>query len=272
LFKKINRKNIPQQFSPNHQIYLISSQYGLWVVIDVLFYSAQIERRMELVRVVSHNTHKRMVACLQGQIGTDAEKRHKKLPLTSLSQAMQDGGNQLGEESLIGKMMEMCGDAENRLASELMQHEMNIEKEILDPLNQLAELDIPNILKQRRQLAKLVLDYDSARARWLQATKSIISGTNTQSLTAKADSLKEEVDEAMNKMELCKDQLSADMYNFFSKEADYARYYVMLLEAQADYHRKSLTLLESVLPTIQAQQGEGTVSYCCVSEITTSET
>ncbi|XP_042623411.1 rho GTPase-activating protein 17-like isoform X2 [Cyprinus carpio] len=218
----------------------------------------QIERRMELVRVVSHNTHKKMVACLQGQIGTDAEKRHKKLPLTALSQAMQDGGNQLGEESLIGKMMEMCGDAGNRLASELMQHEMNIEKEILDPLNQLAEVDIPNILKQRRQLAKLVLDYDSARARWLQATKSIISGTNTQALTAKADSLKEEVDEAMNKMELCKDQLSADMYNFFSKEADYARYYVTLLEAQADYHRKSLTLLESVLPTIQAQQDSWT--------------
>uniref|UniRef100_A0A8C2EJ12 Rho GTPase activating protein 17a n=1 Tax=Cyprinus carpio TaxID=7962 RepID=A0A8C2EJ12_CYPCA len=153
----------------------------------------QIERRMELVRVVSHNTHKKMVACLQGQIGTDAEKRHKKLPLTALSQAMQDGGNQLGEESLIGKMMEMCGDAGNRLASELMQHEMNIEKEILDPLNQLAE-----------------------------------------------------------------DQLSADMYNFFSKEADYARYYVTLLEAQADYHRKSLTLLESVLPTIQAQQDSWT--------------
>uniref|UniRef100_A0A672KH50 Rho GTPase-activating protein 17-like n=1 Tax=Sinocyclocheilus grahami TaxID=75366 RepID=A0A672KH50_SINGR len=199
----------------------------------------QIERRMELVRVVSHNTHKRMVACLLGQIGTDAEKRHKKLPLTALSQAMQDGGNQLGEESLIGKMMEMCGDAENRLASELMQHEMNIEKEILDPLNQLAEVDIPNILKQRRQLAKLVLDYDSARA-----TKSIISGTNTQALTAKADSLKEEVDEAMNKMELCK-VLMCNMPKH-------------LLEAQADHHRKSLTLLESVLPTIQAQQDSWT--------------
>ncbi|KAI4904307.1 hypothetical protein NFI96_001701 [Prochilodus magdalenae] len=213
---------------------------------------------MELVRVVSHNTHKRLVTCLQGQIGTDAEKRHKKLPLTALSQAMQDGGSQLGEESLIGKMMEVCGEAENRLASELMQHEMQIEKDILDSLNQLAEVDIPNILKQRRQLAKLVLDYDSARARWLQATKSIISGTNTQALTAKADLLKEEMDEAMNKMELCKDQLSADMYNFFSKEGDYARSYVMLLEAQADYHRKSLSVLESVLPTIQAQQDSWT--------------
>uniref|UniRef100_A0AAY4CCY1 Rho GTPase-activating protein 17 n=1 Tax=Denticeps clupeoides TaxID=299321 RepID=A0AAY4CCY1_9TELE len=219
---------------------------------------ALIERRMEMVRIVSHNTHKRLVTCLQGQIGTDAEKRHKKLPLTALSQAMQDGGSQLGEESLIGKMMEVCGDAETRLASVLMQHEVQMEKDVLDPLNQLAELDIPNIMKQRKQLSKLVLDYDSARARWLQATKSMISGTNTLALTAKADSLKEEVDEAMNKVEQCKDQLAADMYNFSSKEGDYARYYVMLLEAQADYHRKSLSVLESVLPTIQAEQDSWT--------------
>ncbi|XP_076856419.1 rho GTPase-activating protein 17a isoform X1 [Brachyhypopomus gauderio] len=218
----------------------------------------QIERRMELVRVVSHNTHKRLITCLQGHIGTDAEKRHKKLPLTALSQAMQDGGSQLGEESLIGTMMDLCGEAENKLASELMQHELQIEKDILDPLNQIAEVEIPNILKQRRQLAKLVLDYDSARTRWLQTTKSIISGTNTTALTAKADSLKEEMDEAMNKMELCKDQLSADMYNFCSKEGDYARYYVMLLEAQADYHRKALSVLEGVLPTIQTQQDSWT--------------
>uniref|UniRef100_A0A3B3BLY5 Rho GTPase activating protein 17a n=1 Tax=Oryzias melastigma TaxID=30732 RepID=A0A3B3BLY5_ORYME len=130
----------------------------------------QIERRMELVRVVSHNTHKKMASCLQGHIGADAEKRHKKLPLTALSQAMMEGGNQLGEDSLIGKMMEVCGDAENRLASELMQHELQIEKDVLDPLSQLAEVEIPNILKQRKQLAKLVLDYDSAKARisWLQ--------------------------------------------------------------------------------------------------------
>lgn len=29
-----------------------------------------------------------------------------------------------------------------------------------------------------------------------------------------------------------------------------------LLEAQADYHRKSLAALEAALPTIQMQQGE----------------
>ncbi|GAA6228669.1 rho GTPase-activating protein 17-like isoform X1 [Lates japonicus] len=209
----------------------------------------QIERRMELVRLVSHNTHKRLVSCLQGQLGTDTEKRHKKLPLTALSQAMQEGGGQLGDESLIGKMMDVCGEAESRLATELMQHEVQIERDILDPLNQLAEVEIPNILKQRKQLAKLVLDYDSAKTRFYQASKS-----NNQAMAAKADSLKDEMDEALNKVEICKDQLSADMYNFASKEGEYARYYVMLLEAQAEYHRRSLAALEAAIPTIQVQQ------------------
>ncbi|XP_048847832.1 rho GTPase-activating protein 17b isoform X1 [Brienomyrus brachyistius] len=214
----------------------------------------QIERRMEMVRQVSHNTHKRMVTCLQGHIGTDAEKRQKKLPQTALSQAMLDGAGQLGDESLISKTMEICGDVENRLASELMQHEVQIEKEVLDPLNQLAEVEIPNIMKQRKQLAKLVLDYDSAKARWLQQNKSMVSTTNSSGLTAKVEALKEEVDEAMNKVEICKDQLAADMYTFSSKEGDYARYYVTLLEAQADFHRRALSLLDQVLPSIRTQQ------------------
>ncbi|XP_061741221.1 rho GTPase-activating protein 17b isoform X2 [Nerophis ophidion] len=213
----------------------------------------QIERRMELVRLMSHNTHKKLASCLQGQPGIDTEKRNKKLPLNALSQAMQEGGTQLGYESLIGKMMDVCGEAEAKLATELLVHELQIEREILDPLNQLAEVEIPNILKQRKQLAKLVLDYDSAKTRWYQATKS-----NNQTMATKVDSLKDEMDEALNKVEICKDQLSADMYNFASKEGEYVRYYPMLLEAQADYHRRSLAVLEDVIPTIQLQKDSWT--------------
>uniref|UniRef100_A0AAQ6AFC3 Rho GTPase activating protein 17b n=1 Tax=Amphiprion ocellaris TaxID=80972 RepID=A0AAQ6AFC3_AMPOC len=199
----------------------------------------QIERRMELVRLVSHNTHKKLVSCLQGQLGTDTEKRHKKLPLTGLSQTMQEGGGQLGDESLIGKMMDVCGEAESRLATELMQHELQLERDILDPLNQLAEVEIPNILKQRKQLAKLVLDYDSAKTRWYQATKS-----NNQAMAAKVDSLKDEMEEALNKVEICKFCL-CDLFLCVCYQ---------LLEAQADYHRKSLAALEAAIPTIQMQQ------------------
>uniref|UniRef100_F7F205 Rho GTPase-activating protein 17 n=1 Tax=Ornithorhynchus anatinus TaxID=9258 RepID=F7F205_ORNAN len=211
----------------------------------------QIERRLDTVRSVCHNSYKRLMGCFQGQQGTDSEKRHKKLPQTALAQNMQEASGQL-EDSLLGKMLETCGDTENKLALELSLHEVLVEKDIMDPLNTLAEVDIPNIQKQRKQLSKLVLDWDSVRARWNQAHKS--SGTNFQGLPSKIDSLKEEMDEAANKVEQCKDQLAADMYNFVAKEGEYARYFVMLLEAQADYHRKALAVLEKALPEIQGHQ------------------
>ncbi|XP_066833968.1 rho GTPase-activating protein 17 isoform X4 [Anser cygnoides] len=216
----------------------------------------QIERRLDTVRSVCHIAQKRLIACFQGQHGTDSDKRHKKLPLTALAQNMQEGSVQLSDETLLGKMLDTCGDAENKLAMELSQHEVQIEREILEPLSVLTEMEIPNIQKQRKQLAKLVLDWDSARGRYNQAHKT--SGTNFQMHPSKIDSLKEEMDEAGNKVEQCKDQLAADMYSFVSKEGEYARFFVMLLEAQADYHRKALTVIEKVLPEIQAHQDKWT--------------
>uniref|UniRef100_A0A480JIB1 Rho GTPase-activating protein 17 n=1 Tax=Sus scrofa TaxID=9823 RepID=A0A480JIB1_PIG len=211
----------------------------------------QIERRLDTVRSMCHHSHKRLMACFQGQHGTDAERRHKKLPLTALAQNMQEASTQL-EDSLLGKMLETCGDAENQLALELSQHEVFVEKEIVDPLYGIAEVEIPNIQKQRKQLAKLVLDWDSVRARWNQAHKS--SATNFQGLPSKIDTLKEEMDEAGNKVEQCKDQLAADMYNFMAKEGEYGKFFVTLLEAQADYHRKALAVLEKALPELRAHQ------------------
>ncbi|XP_063198997.1 rho GTPase-activating protein 17 isoform X4 [Chroicocephalus ridibundus] len=216
----------------------------------------QIERRLDTVRSVCHIAQKRLIACFQGQHGTDPDKRHKKLPLTALAQNMQEGSVQLSDETLLGKMLDTCGDAENKLAMELSQHEVQIEREVIDPLCLLTETEIPNIQKQRKQLAKLVLDWDSARGRYNQAHKT--SGTNFQVHPSKIESLKEEMDEAGNKVEQCKDQLAADMYNFVSKEGEYARCFVMLLEAQADYHRKALAVIEKVLPEIQAHQDKWT--------------
>ncbi|XP_051488007.1 rho GTPase-activating protein 17 isoform X4 [Apus apus] len=216
----------------------------------------QIERRLDTVRSVCHIAQKRLTACFQGQYGTDPEKRHKKLPLTALAQNMQEGSVQLSDETLLGKMLDTCGDAENKLALELSQHEVQIEREVLDPLALLTETEIPNIQKQRKQLAKLVLDWDSARGRYNQAHKT--SGTNFQVHPSKIESLKEEMDEAGNKVEQCKDQLAADMYSFVSREGEYAKYFVTLLEAQADYHRKALAVIEKVLPEIQAHQDKWT--------------
>ncbi|XP_063042415.1 rho GTPase-activating protein 44 isoform X1 [Engraulis encrasicolus] len=221
----------------------------------------QVEKRLDLVKQVSHSTHKKLTACLQGQQGADGEKKSvkspaKKLPLTTLAQCMVEGAAVLGDDSLLGKMLKMCGDTEEKLAQELILFELEIERDVVDPLYALAEVEIPNIQKQRKHLAKLVLDMDSARTRWQQSSKSSShpSSQPPGGGGAKSESLREEMEETANRMEICRDQLSADMYSFVAKEIDYANYFQALIEVQSEYHRKSLEILQSILPQIKAHQ------------------
>ncbi|MXQ89429.1 hypothetical protein E5288_WYG000804 [Bos mutus] len=214
----------------------------------------QVEKRLELVKQVSHSTHKKLTACLQGQQGAEADKRSKKLPLTTLAQCLMEGSAILGDDTLLGKMLKLCGETEDKLAQELIHFELQVERDVIEPLFLLAEVEIPNIQKQRKHLAKLVLDMDSSRTRWQQTSKSSGLSSSSQPAGAKADALREEMEEAANRVEICRDQLSADMYSFVAKEIDYANYFQTLIEVQAEYHRKSLTLLQAVLPQIKAQQ------------------
>ncbi|TSO37062.1 Rho GTPase-activating protein 44 [Bagarius yarrelli] len=199
-------------------------------------YMKKVEKRLDLVKQVSHSTHKKLTACLQGQQGAEVDKRSvkspsKKLPLTTLAQCMVEGAAVLGDDSLLGKMLKLCGDTEDKLAQELIVFELQLERDVVDPLYVLAEVDIPNIQKQRKHLAKLVLDMDSARTRWQQSCKSSSHPSNLPPAGAKADALREEMEETANRMEICR-----------------------LIEIQAEYHKKSLEILQSVLPQIKAHQ------------------
>uniref|UniRef100_UPI00358E76F3 rho GTPase-activating protein 44-like isoform X2 n=1 Tax=Myxine glutinosa TaxID=7769 RepID=UPI00358E76F3 len=231
----------------------------------------QAEKRLELVKTVAHNTHKKVFAYLQGQ--ADYDKRMRKQPQLSIGQSLQEGSMMINDDSLFRRVLDVCGEAEGRLAVELTLHEMQVEREVLEPLNMLLEVEIPAIQKQRKHLAKLVLDMDSARARWQQSTKSGTPGSNLQTMAAKADTLREEMEEAVTKVEMGKDQLANDLSNFIAKEGEYAKYFSSLIESQAEYHRKSLQVLENVLPTLRMQQEEHLINTgqeiafpieCCV--------
>uniref|UniRef100_A0A4W5R8S1 Rho GTPase activating protein 44 n=1 Tax=Hucho hucho TaxID=62062 RepID=A0A4W5R8S1_9TELE len=101
-------------------------------------------------------------------------------------------------------MLNLCGETEEKLAQELIQFEFQIEKDVVEPLYELAEVDIPNIQKQRKHLAKLVLDMDSARTRFHQSSKSSSQPSNLQAGGAKGEALREEMEEAANRMEICR--------------------------------------------------------------------
>lgn len=58
----------------------LSQDVPLSVGIRVLL---QVEKRLDLVKQVTHSTHKKLTACLQGQQGADTEKRSVKSPSVS---------------------------------------------------------------------------------------------------------------------------------------------------------------------------------------------
>ncbi|XP_034414179.1 SH3 domain-binding protein 1 isoform X2 [Cyclopterus lumpus] len=166
---------------------------------------------------------------MHSQAGLEAEKRMKKLPLMLLSVSMAESLKDFDAESSIRRVLEMCCFMEKMLASMLADFEMKVEKEVLEPLNKLSEDDLPEILKNKKQFAKLTTDWNNARTRSQASTGP----------QAKQDGLREEVEEAWRRLESIKDEYSADLYHFATKEDDYANYFIRLLELQAEYHKYS---------------------------------
>ncbi|XP_048847990.1 SH3 domain-binding protein 1-like isoform X2 [Brienomyrus brachyistius] len=193
-----------------------------------------VEQRVEPTKKAAQIIHKKLSACLQSQTGLDAEKRTKKLPLMMLSMSMAESLKDFDGDSPIRRVLEMCCFMQTLLAKTLADFEVQLEKEVLEPLNKLSEEDLPEILKNKKQFAKLTTDWLNARSR-SQAS----SGPQ-----AKQDGLREEVEEAWRKLESAKDQYSADLYHFSTKQDEYSSYFTRLLELQADYHQKSLSFLE----------------------------
>ncbi|KAJ8332265.1 hypothetical protein SKAU_G00427480 [Synaphobranchus kaupii] len=183
-----------------------------------------VEQRVEPVKRAAQVIHKRLASCLQSQLGADAEKRTKKLPLMMLSVSMAESLKDFDGDSPIRRVLEMCCFMQTLLAKSLAEFELQLEREVLEPLQKLSEEDLPEILRNKKLFAKLTTDWQTARNR-------------SQPTTV-------EVEDAWRKLESSKDQYSADLYLFSSKEDSYANYFIRLLELQADYHKNSLDCLE----------------------------
>ncbi|CAB1338249.1 unnamed protein product, partial [Coregonus sp. 'balchen'] len=147
-----------------------------------------VEQRVEPAKKAAQVIHKKLLGCLQSQLGLDTERRMKKLPLMLLSVSMAESFKEFDPDSSIRKVLEMCCFMESHLAATLADFELKLEKEVLEPLNKLSE-----------------------------------ASTGPQ---AKHNGLKEEVEEAWRKLESIKDQYSADLYHFATKEDDYANYFI----------------------------------------------
>uniref|UniRef100_A0A2K6DEU6 SH3 domain binding protein 1 n=1 Tax=Macaca nemestrina TaxID=9545 RepID=A0A2K6DEU6_MACNE len=228
----------------------------------------QVEQRLEPAKRAAHNVHKRLQACLQGQSGADMDKRVKKLPLMALSTTMAESFKELDPDSSMGKALEMSCAIQNQLARILAEFEMTLERDVLQPLSRLSEEELPAILKHKKSLQKLVSDWNTLKSRLSQATKNSGSsqglgggpGSHSHTTMAnKVETLKEEEEELKRKVEQCRDEYLADLYHFVTKEDSYANYFIHLgaeCHSQADYHRRSLSSLDTALAELRENHGQ----------------
>ncbi|XP_070610918.1 SH3 domain-binding protein 1 [Erythrolamprus reginae] len=222
----------------------------------------QVEQRIEPVKRAAHNVHKRLVACLHGQYGVELDKRVKKLPLMALSVAMAESFKELDTDSSLGKALEMSCCIESMLARILAEFEMSLEQDVLLPLNKLSEEELPVILKHEKNLQKHIQDWNAIKSRLNQAAKNsgnsvgAVTTSGPSSAALKLENLKEEEEEMKRRVEQSKDEYLADLYHFSTKEDSYAKYFIKLLEIQAEYHQKSLESLNSSLAELMSSHNQ----------------
>ncbi|XP_054694831.1 SH3 domain-binding protein 1 [Grus americana] len=227
----------------------------------------QIEQRIEPAKRAAHSVSKRLQACLQGQCGSEMDKRVKKLPLMALSTTMAESFKELDTESSLGKALEMGCCIQSSLAKILAEYEITLEHDVLQPLNKLSEEELPIILKRKKTLQKLISDWNTIKSRLNQAAKSSSNssgagaGPGASSAANKLEILKEEEEEVKRKVEQCKDEYMADLYHFSTKEDSYASYFIRLLEIQAQYHRQSLGSLDSALAELKESHSQTEPSF-----------
>ncbi|XP_066040174.1 SH3 domain-binding protein 1 isoform X2 [Chamaea fasciata] len=214
----------------------------------------QIEQRIEPAKRAAHSVSKRLQACLQGQCGSEMDKRVKKLPLMALSMAMAESFKELDTESSLGKVLEMGCCIQSSLAKIVAEFEIALEHYVLQPLNKLSEEELPTILKHKKTLQKLISDWNTIKSRLNQAAKSSSNSTGAgagpgaSSAANKLEILKEEEEEVKRKVEQCKDEYMADLYHFSTKEDIYASYFIkglFRLAAGASVLRKLKSSLAS---------------------------
>ncbi|XP_076220997.1 rho GTPase-activating protein 44 isoform X2 [Nomia melanderi] len=205
------------------------------------------DKHVEQIRLALLGLSKRLANPPNQTIAQDVvikEKRLKKCPEYVLGQTMLENAP---EDGLMGFTLIECGRAQMYLANETIEHEAKVEQYVTSPLQHILDTDVPNILKHKRNLARLILDMDSVRTRYQQASKHSASAG-----AAKVDSLREELEEAEAKVEQCRDQLAAEMFQLMSRETELAHTIIQYVKLQRAYHESALHYLEELIPGLES--------------------
>ncbi|KAI5651746.1 rhoGAP domain-containing protein [Phthorimaea operculella] len=181
----------------------------------------------------------------QGQDPAAREKRLKKLPEYILGLSMLEASNFDDDESILKYILFECGKTEKNLANEIAEHELKVEQLVCAPLTAISDLDLPAIMKAKKQLSRLISEKESAASRYNHLERQ------KEENPAKLSAAREELEEAGNKVEAARDALAADMFALVAKEAQLAHTLLQYVKLQRAYHESALHSLQDTVPELE---------------------
>ncbi|XP_035207845.1 rho GTPase-activating protein 44-like [Stegodyphus dumicola] len=214
------------------------------------------ERRVDLIKESCYASGKKLSTCMQRLVQDSSDRKFsKKIPEAALAQCMEEWGLSLGENSILGMTLVDYARVQEALANDLLTYKVQVEENVVEPLQNILNIDINKVMKYRKQLFKLTSDMESAKMRYQSALRSSqqATGNGAAAAAAKVQLLKEEAEDITSRADQCRDSLTAEMFNLISREPEMSQLFVKLCQLQLEYHKKAFYMLESALPELKAQ-------------------
>ncbi|XP_050100558.1 uncharacterized protein LOC126581130 [Anopheles aquasalis] len=210
----------------------------------------EIEREVDRYKDILQNLNKRIAANVcagQPQDAVTREKRCKKVPEFQLGQLMEESVKDL-PIGLLKDVLDTCARVEKRIATEIVNNEVNVENSVSKNLNDIIERHLATIQKQKRVVTKCHQEYEASRQKYDSAQRNSDQVGNQ----AKITQLKDDQEELHTKLEKERDLYESYMYELLAEEENIALYVKDYVKHQELYYT---TVLREIQSTMRSMDG-----------------
>lgn len=209
----------------------------------------KIEETIGVYKQVCTVLQKKLTEGLQGfGKGNAVERRLKKTGDFLMGQTLEEVGRSLlkhREVSTFAQLLVEMSGLCNGLACNQVHFEINVEN-IIIKLQEILNVDLPNILTSRKQLDRLILELDTAKARLEKAREDEQHGT--PGVGARLERLVEDLDDTHRKVEQARDNLAADMLVFLSRDNELTALVAQYLDLRLKLHKDNTSQFMMLSP------------------------
>ncbi|XP_041648678.1 endophilin-A3a isoform X2 [Cheilinus undulatus] len=149
-----------------------------------------------------------------------------------LGDCMLRYGQELGQDSIFGCALLDMGEAMRQMAEVKDSLDISVKQNFIDPLQNLQDKDLKEIMHHLKKLEGRRLDFDYKKKRQGKIPD-------------------EEIRQAVEKFEESKELAERSMFNFLENDVEQVSQLSALIAATVDYHRQSCEILEELSRKLQ---------------------